>query len=87
MAKAKYTNNGNVKVTMTEDQFVGILALLSHVRLGYNGSYTNEISQFVIDIMDKSEPGTVLEEEIDVASDCVGVSIDSDGDFCIEFKE
>lgn len=34
MAKARMTNKGNVKVTMTQDQFLIINELLERVRLG-----------------------------------------------------
>ncbi len=38
MAKVKYTENGNVKVTMTHEQFVLVQAILGHVRLGMRGN-------------------------------------------------
>lgn len=38
MAKVKYTENGNVKVTMTPEQFDVVHAILGHVRLGNSGN-------------------------------------------------
>lgn len=38
MAKVKYTEKGNVKVTMTPEQFDVLHAILGHVRLGNTGN-------------------------------------------------
>lgn len=38
MAKVKMTDNGNIKVTMTPEQFDVLHAILGHVRLGNNGN-------------------------------------------------
>lgn len=50
MAKAKYTKNGNVQVTMTEDQWSAIVNLLVNVRLGSTSVPENAISDLVIDL-------------------------------------
>lgn len=38
MAKIKETQNGNIKVTMTQDQFDLVHAILGYVRMGVNGN-------------------------------------------------
>lgn len=38
MAKIKETQNGNIKVTMTQDQFDLVHAILGYVRLGMKGN-------------------------------------------------
>ena len=38
MAKIKTTESGNIKVTMTPDQFDLVHAILGHVRLGMKGN-------------------------------------------------
>lgn len=38
MAKVKMTDNGNIKVTMTPEQFDVVHAIMGHVRLGNTGN-------------------------------------------------
>lgn len=85
MAKAKYTDNGNIKVTMSTDEFTAILAVLQHVRLGSAGVYTNAASQFLID-MESTEPFCDYEDLIMDASDCVAIQIQELDSWHIEFR-
>lgn len=87
MAKASFTRKGNVKVTMTTDQFVAIMAVLNHVRLGYSGTHTNAVSEFMIDMSDHIDVYDSLEFCIQDATDQIGASIDTDGSFSVEFKD
>ena len=88
MAKASFTRKGNVKVTMSVDQYVAIMAILNHVRLGYDGTYTNAVSKFVIDMSDHTDVYGDLEFCIqDVIDHKIGVSIDTDDSFSVEFKD
>lgn len=50
MAKAKYKDNGNIKVTMSEEQWFAVLAILHHVRLGGATQLGRAITDLVIDL-------------------------------------
>ena len=53
MAKASYTKNGNIKVTMTEEQYVAIRALLDKVVLGNDNVMTSAVSDLCVDLGDR----------------------------------
>jgi len=50
MAKVKITDNGNVKVTMSVDQWITINAILSNCRMGYKEGMTTYLSEFLTDV-------------------------------------
>lgn len=50
MAKARFTDRGNVRVVMTPVQYEIIMQILNSVRLGNRNFYTTAISDFVIDV-------------------------------------
>lgn len=65
MAKAKYTKNGNVRVTMTEDQYVIFRAILDKIVLGRQPFATSVMTSLVRDL---SECGFEFENQLD---DCI----------------
>ena len=84
MAKVKYTDNANVKLTMSEDQYVAVMAILNKVRLGRD-SYTKGI---LTDLLIDVEPFNT-ENDIDTAAfdlcDEISVTFESvTSDFTIE---
>lgn len=52
MAKARFTDRGNIRVVMTPDQYEIIMQILNHVRLGNRNAHTKAISDLVIDLED-----------------------------------
>lgn len=52
MAKARFTERGNIRVVMTPSQYEIIMQILNHVRLGNRNEHTSAISDFVIDLED-----------------------------------
>lgn len=51
MTKAKFKSPGIIKVTMTDDQYIAIAAILQHVRLGID----NYLARGVVDYIDGLE--------------------------------
>lgn len=85
MAKAKWTQNGNVKVTMSQEQWTAINAILVNVRLGFGGM-KEEISYFLEDTeWFNHESG--LDDAIINNSDRVWGSVDKEDGFVIELKD
>lgn len=78
MVKAKLTDSGNVKVTMSVDQWVAINAILSNVRLGSKPGLTTVISDFLIGL-DGFNTEMGFDEDIFYYSEKVGVSLTEDG--------
>lgn len=50
MAKVKFTDNGNIKVTMTPYQWEILSTICNGVRLGNRNSATSAISDLLIDV-------------------------------------
>lgn len=50
MAKAKLTDNGNVRVTMTPMQWDVIMSILNHTRLGSDNEARQAISELLVDL-------------------------------------
>jgi hypothetical protein len=80
MAKARFTENGNVKVTMTVEQWDIICSILNNVRLGDRNLPTTHVSDLLISL----EPFN-NEYQFGELTD-VGFSIDVDGDTVIELN-
>jgi hypothetical protein len=79
MAKAKFTNKGNVQVTMTEDQYIALRAILDKVVLGHGDRNTKAITDLVVDLTDNFETNVMgLDEYITEACDVLGVQLETD---------
>lgn len=50
MAKAKFKTPGIIKVTMTDDQYIAIAAILRHVRLGGGNYLKNAVRDYIADL-------------------------------------
>ncbi len=50
MAKAKFTKNGNVKVTLDPGEYNAIISILDHVRLGHSSLATASVSDIAVSL-------------------------------------
>ena len=50
MTKAKFKSPGIIKVTMTDDQYIAIAAILQHVRLGSDNYMTRAVIDYLADL-------------------------------------
>ena len=50
MTKAKFKSPGVIKVTMTDDQYIAIAAILQHVRMGGDNYLKRAISDYINDL-------------------------------------
>lgn len=50
MTKAKFKSPGIIKVTMTDDQYLAIAAILQHVRLGGGNYLTHGVIDYIDDL-------------------------------------
>jgi hypothetical protein len=82
MAKAKYTNNGNIKVTMSEEQYVAIRAILDKVVLGDANIMTRAISDLVVDLADRSdlEDSLGMDDWISETCDSLKINLEAESD-------
>jgi hypothetical protein len=93
MAKARITESGNVKLTMSIEQFNVLNAIFAHVRLGNRTEARSDFSQLVIDI--EKDLGTwECSDEFEDVSVAVSIVDDSDkviatlkDNFCIELGD
>ena len=86
MAKVKYTDNANVKLTMSEDQYIAVMAILNKVRLGRD-SYTKGIlTDLLIDVDSFNAENTIDTAAFELCDE-IKVTFEFDGttsDFTIE---
>ena len=93
MAKARITESGNVKLTMSIEQFNVLNAICSNVRMGNTNPLRNEFSQLMIDI--ERDLGTWEYndeyEEVRVTASIVDINCEVianlEDNFCIEIEE
>jgi hypothetical protein len=93
MAKARITESGNVKLTMSIEQFNVLNAIFAHVRLGSLTEARSDFSQLVIDI--EKQLGTwEYNDEFDPVPVAISIVDDSDNviatlkdNFCIELGD
>ena len=93
MAKARITEAGNVKLTMSMEQFNVLQGIFNHVRLGHDNDARAAFSQLVIDI--EKDIGTWEYhdeyEEISVTGSIVDdsceVVVPLADNFCIEIQD
>ncbi|MHB8123793.1 MAG: hypothetical protein ACYDG4_16785 [Desulfuromonadaceae bacterium] len=85
MAKAKITDLGNVKVSMTRDQYIAVMAILQHVRLGRTYPAAAEISDLVIDLQEFNSYAD-LEEEVEYLAKQVSFSYNDEEGFVFEAR-
>jgi len=85
MAKIKRKSSGDVKITMNEQQFSIVMAVLSHVRLSIYNPVTTEVCGLLNDLSE-SKVGRELSDEICDIADRVGYWHDSNGEWCIEIQ-
>ena len=86
MTKARFTDNGNVKLTVSVDQFIIIYQLLERVRLGTVGRGKNEVYEFLEDLQEFVEGNFNDDPNFDysITSDEGTIGI---ADFVIEIKD
>jgi hypothetical protein len=85
MAKAKITDLGNVKVTMSRDQYIAVMAILNRVRLGRSYPARSKISDLVIDL-EEFNSYEDIEEEVDYLTEHVSFSYNEEEGFVIEAR-
>lgn len=85
MAKAKITDLGNVKVTMTRDQYIAVMAILHRVRLGRKYPATAEITDLLIDL-EGFNSYEDLEEEVEYLTEQISFSYNDEEGFVIEAR-
>lgn len=93
MAKARITETGNVKLTMSIEQFNVLNAILGNVRMGDANPLRSHFSQMLIDF--ERDLGTWEcndeYEEVRVTASIVdggcGVIVNLEDNFCIEIEE
>lgn len=83
MTKAKFTKSGNVKVTMSHEQYLVISAILGHTRLGTDNWMGQAIGRYLIDT-DRYNSANNLNSAIDTISNCVSFSYTEEEGHVIE---
>lgn len=89
MTKARFIDNGNVKLTVSVDQFIIIYQLFERVRLGTVGRGKNEAFEFLEGLQEfvKDNFNDDPNFEYSVTSDNETIGTIGTADFVIEIKD
>lgn len=85
MAKVKYTDNGNIKVTMTQDQFTAIIAILNLVE-STSSTHSRSINEFCCDVMEYPNVGCGFQMRVYEAIERLDLEYDGGSAWYVGFR-